>query len=67
MEILTERVTKQKMENIYAVSGERDGDFAGEAMCNKAVDKIMSERVQQKSQYSAISTRKVSLHTLTTN
>ena len=61
------------MEIIYTVSGELDAISLETRrvmtieVSNKAVEKILSERVQQKSQHSAISRRKVFLHTLTTN
>ena len=54
------------LENLMAISREKRRVTTIE-VTTKAVEKILSEMRQQNSQYSAISTRKLSLYTLRTN
>ena len=59
------------MESLCIVSGELDGDFAGEATCNDhgGVNQSSGDysEVKQLEKEASISPKKASTHTLTTN
>ena len=60
------------MDNVCIVSGELDGDFAGEATFNdhgnqRNGDDFVGNQPEKKPTFGVISAKKVSTHTLTTN